>query len=344
MTRAREPDREAVGVGRRERELPARQARSGAASSSPTQSASSLGSISVIPRARLLGDRAHASAPANGRSSRRCRRGRSRRTRGRRRRGSARPDASAAKTGKPPAQRTIQCIGTPPSSERRARSSSSSERGCSALEALELAREQPCCALHRAIQAQPGGSGQFKSRPEGADLPGWKRPLLPSRAPRRSRAPSSARCSFATAIWRPSSSSSRSGSTTRRASDSGGSWSSRASCREPSSRALLAEQHDLEFVDVAAIEIDPAAARLLPERLARQYGALPVRFLGSDLILVAVGDPTDIVASDELRMALGRRVAAVADETGLEAATPTSSAPSCATSAARSTAPARRPA
>jgi type II secretory ATPase GspE/PulE/Tfp pilus assembly ATPase PilB-like protein len=84
---------------------------------------------------------------------------------------------------------------------------------------------------------------------------------------------------------------------------------------------LLAEQHDLEFVDVSSIAIDPAAVRLLPERLVRHYGALPVSFLASDLLLVAVGDPTDIVTSDELRMALGTRIQiAVADEVELQRA------------------------
>ena len=48
--RAGDPDREAVGVGGGQRELPRRAARSAAPSSSPTHSASSLGSISVMPR------------------------------------------------------------------------------------------------------------------------------------------------------------------------------------------------------------------------------------------------------------------------------------------------------
>ena len=56
---AGEPDREAVRVGRGQRELPARRARSAACSSAPTQIASSLGSIVVIPPRRLLGHRAH---------------------------------------------------------------------------------------------------------------------------------------------------------------------------------------------------------------------------------------------------------------------------------------------
>jgi type IV pilus assembly protein PilB len=68
---------------------------------------------------------------------------------------------------------------------------------------------------------------------------------------------------------------------------------------------LLAEQHDLEYLDLTTAAVDPAAATLLPEKLARRYAALPIRFLATDLVLVAVADPTNVVASDDLRIALG---------------------------------------
>jgi len=67
----------------------------------------------------------------------------------------------------------------------------------------------------------------------------------------------------------------------------------------------LAEQYGLEFVDLEREDVDPEAASLLPERLARRYGALPVRFLGEEVVLVAVRDPTDVVTSDDLQLALG---------------------------------------
>jgi type IV pilus assembly protein PilB len=71
---------------------------------------------------------------------------------------------------------------------------------------------------------------------------------------------------------------------------------------------LLAEQHGLEYIDLVRVEIEPAAAALLPERLARRYEALPVRFLAEDTVLVAVTDPTNVVTSDDLRLALGLNV------------------------------------
>src|ERR1700704_1711404 len=71
---------------------------------------------------------------------------------------------------------------------------------------------------------------------------------------------------------------------------------------------LLAEQHGLEYIDLARVEIEPAAAGLLPEKFARRYEALPVRFLAEDTVLVAVTDPTNVVTSDDLRLALGMNV------------------------------------
>jgi type IV pilus assembly protein PilB len=92
----------------------------------------------------------------------------------------------------------------------------------------------------------------------------------------------------------------------------------------------LADQYGLEFIDLEREQIDPEAASLLPQRLARRYGALPVRFVGDDVVLVAVRDPTDIFTADDLQLALGmpRRLgvaaadaldAAIAQHFGLEA-------------------------
>ena len=68
---------------------------------------------------------------------------------------------------------------------------------------------------------------------------------------------------------------------------------------------VLAEQHELPFLDLARETVDMGAAGLLSEELARRYSAIPVRFLADGAVLVAVADPTNVVASDELRLALG---------------------------------------
>jgi len=67
----------------------------------------------------------------------------------------------------------------------------------------------------------------------------------------------------------------------------------------------LAAQHGLEHVDLAHAPIEPDAVSLLPEKVARRLGALPLRFLDPHTVQIAVADPTNVVASDDLRLALG---------------------------------------
>jgi type IV pilus assembly protein PilB len=68
---------------------------------------------------------------------------------------------------------------------------------------------------------------------------------------------------------------------------------------------VLAEQHELPFIELAEAEIEIEAATLLPEDLARRYCSLPVGLEPDGALLVAVADPTNVLHSDELRLALG---------------------------------------
>jgi type IV pilus assembly protein PilB len=68
---------------------------------------------------------------------------------------------------------------------------------------------------------------------------------------------------------------------------------------------LLAEQHGLDYLDLPSAEVDPRAAALLPEKYARRYEAFAVRFIDDDLVLVTVADPTNVLASDDLKLTLG---------------------------------------
>ena len=70
----------------------------------------------------------------------------------------------------------------------------------------------------------------------------------------------------------------------------------------------LAEQAGIQFLDLKRAELDRAATGLLPEKFARRYGALPIRFVDDQTVLVAVVDPTDVVTRDDLRIALGLEV------------------------------------
>jgi hypothetical protein len=55
---------------------------------------------------------------------------------------------------------------------------------------------------------------------------------------------------------------------------------------------VVAKQRGLPFLDVRTVSVDPAAAKLLPEDLARLFRTLPVGFVRG-LPVVAVADPTD---------------------------------------------------
>lgn len=69
----------------------------------------------------------------------------------------------------------------------------------------------------------------------------------------------------------------------------------------------LAHQQGYEYVNLTAEPIDIHVARLLPEQFVRRLMALPIRQEGKDLV-VAMADPSDILAIDEIAQASGRRV------------------------------------
>jgi type IV pilus assembly protein PilB len=69
----------------------------------------------------------------------------------------------------------------------------------------------------------------------------------------------------------------------------------------------LAEQVGLEFVDLTEYRIDAAAAALLPEALSRRYRAMPIGEEDGKL-LVAMSDPANVYALDDIRTITGRDV------------------------------------
>jgi hypothetical protein len=82
---------------------------------------------------------------------------------------------------------------------------------------------------------------------------------------------------------------------------------------EPELACALAEQFGLRYVDLVRHPLDPSAARLLPLEVARRMFAVPVRFVDSGAIEVAVGDPGDVDVA-ALEQILGRRVELVVGE------------------------------
>ena len=82
---------------------------------------------------------------------------------------------------------------------------------------------------------------------------------------------------------------------------------------EPELAAALAEQFGLRYVDLVRHPLDPRAARLLPLEVGRRMFAVPVRFMDSGGVEVAIGDPADADA-EGLEQILGRRVELVVGE------------------------------
>jgi type IV pilus assembly protein PilB len=84
---------------------------------------------------------------------------------------------------------------------------------------------------------------------------------------------------------------------------------------EQLSRAV-AERYGLDHVDLSAYQVDMAAANLISVNTARRYKALPVGFADKETLLVAMADPTNVLAVDDIQIAtaLDCRVAVAAEE------------------------------
>jgi type IV pilus assembly protein PilB len=72
----------------------------------------------------------------------------------------------------------------------------------------------------------------------------------------------------------------------------------------------IADALGTEYIDLAENEIAPEILRLIPSGLARLHGALPIGMSGNTL-RVALIDPLDLRAAEDLRFALGTDIDAV---------------------------------
>ena len=66
----------------------------------------------------------------------------------------------------------------------------------------------------------------------------------------------------------------------------------------------LATKFGAPFVDLTQMYVDPSAAHLIEDKLARRYAAIPVRFV-EDKLLVAMADPQNLFALDDLEIITG---------------------------------------
>lgn len=67
----------------------------------------------------------------------------------------------------------------------------------------------------------------------------------------------------------------------------------------------LARRLGVRFLDLAATKVDASAANLVTEKDARRYAAIPVSYVDDHTLLVAMVDPANIFAIDDLRILTG---------------------------------------
>ena len=81
------------------------------------------------------------------------------------------------------------------------------------------------------------------------------------------------------------------------------------------SRAV-AERYGLYHLDLNTFKVDMGASNLISPAAARRYHAVPVGFMPDDTVLLAMSDPSDVIAIDDVQMITGSicRVAVAAPE------------------------------
>jgi type IV pilus assembly protein PilB len=80
----------------------------------------------------------------------------------------------------------------------------------------------------------------------------------------------------------------------------------------------LSLMYGVPLIDFQTVSIQPEAVALVPRELALRYKAMPIMLNGAQLV-VAMADPADIVAVDDLRATAGREIAiAVASRPQIE--------------------------
>ena len=70
---------------------------------------------------------------------------------------------------------------------------------------------------------------------------------------------------------------------------------------EQLSRAI-AERYGLDHLDLGVFKVDMAAANLLSAAAAKRYGAVPVSYLDEHTVLLAMSDPANVLAVDDVAL------------------------------------------
>src|SRR3954467_15305417 len=71
---------------------------------------------------------------------------------------------------------------------------------------------------------------------------------------------------------------------------------------------VIAERFGVDHVDLNAFRVDMSAANLLPSSAAKRYSAVPVGFVDERTLLVAMVDPGNVLAVDDIALMTGLEV------------------------------------
>lgn len=70
----------------------------------------------------------------------------------------------------------------------------------------------------------------------------------------------------------------------------------------------IAERYRLDYLDLAEFDVDPEAAQVIGDKEMKRYEAAPVAFTEDGALVVAMVDPADWLAAEEIAQLTGRRV------------------------------------
>ncbi|MGI8781759.1 MAG: GspE/PulE family protein, partial [Solirubrobacteraceae bacterium] len=88
---------------------------------------------------------------------------------------------------------------------------------------------------------------------------------------------------------------------------------------EPQLARAVAERFGLDHLDLQVYRVDPDAAKLVTPAAIRRYHAVPVSFAGDRTLLVAMSDPANVLAVDDIAVMTGYEVRpAVASPTDID--------------------------
>jgi type IV pilus assembly protein PilB len=81
----------------------------------------------------------------------------------------------------------------------------------------------------------------------------------------------------------------------------------------------VAERFGLDHIDLSVYRVDPDAAKLVTPAAVKRYQAVPVSFAGERTLLVAMSDPANVLAQDDIAVMTGYEVRpAVASAAGID--------------------------